>query len=1012
MSDDLPLTNPSDDDLAPTQSLPDNKKAIGSQVGPYKLLELIGEGGMGSVYLAQQDKPIKRRVALKLIKSGTDSQQVIARFENERQALALMEHPNIAKFYDAGTASTGNLYFAMEYVPGTPITKFCDEKRLTIGERLKLFGKVCKAVQHAHQKGIIHRDLKPANIVVSMVDNEPVPKVIDFGLAKATGASLTDQTLHTQFGQVLGTLQYMSPEQAGSQTDIDTRTDIHSLGAVLYELLVGSPPFEKETIKSKALDEVVRMIREEDPPTPKQRLESSYTNAEIAGKRNVNIEKMKRLVKGDLEWIVMKALDKERTRRYQTAEGFAVDVQRYLQDEPVSASPPSVLYRIRKFVRRNKLAVGAGAAMAFVLVAAMIGVSMGLLWALKERQVARERTKESEARFDLAIEAIESFYIGVSEDVHLKEPELEELRGRLLGSAQEFYQKLASELRGATTVEKRHDLAEAMYALAQVALLVGAEKDANAAIHDSIELMEELVAQNPTNLEYRYGLASRYLTLGGFERSTSSLENAQISFEKAKKIAEFLVQQQPESADYREFQGKVYNVLGDLLRAKNEREESLNHVNKSLEIYKELVGQYPERGRFQYALAGVYNNLGVAANAEEKTEEARSHFQSAIDLIAPLAAKDTKIEYSDYLARVYHSFAVWHRKAGEPAKAHKLYLKAIETWERLIAKVPTRRSFYSYLGTCHLSLGVWHYQKKEIGAARKSYKQAIEIFEQLVKLSPNVRGHQIRLAQSYDYLGSITSDITGVQETYQKSIGIWDRLVEDDPNDMESQIGRSGALINYGVELSDAFLLKSSLKQLNIGISGLEKLQERRANHRTVQNFLRTGYRSRARVFTDLNRHQEAAQDWLRAANLVSGKSKSIDELYYAVSLGRAGEYSEATSVVDTVKDVPYSAAFSLALLADTAQNDDTLADDDKKRLFTQFSQLAFARLRNAIESGYFQDPSHVDDLRSNKFFDPIRKQEEFKSILKQIEGDCSSAEPNAQARRNSASNELFAVSI
>ncbi len=323
----------------------DTVEMIGQQIGPYKLLEVIGEGGMGTVYMAEQTKPILRRVALKLIKTGMDTQQVIARFEAERQALAMMDHPNIAKVLDAGASDTGRPYFVMELVKGKPITKFCDEQRLDTESRLKLFQQVCHAVQHAHQKGIIHRDLKPNNVLVAMYDDRPVPKVIDFGVAKATADKLTDKTMFTRFGQIVGTLAYMSPEQAHfNNLDIDTRSDIYSLGAILYELLAGEPPFDWEKIKSQALDETLRMIRDDEPTKPSTNLSATAQRAEIGLSRKSSPQKLVNVLRGDLDWIVMKSLEKDRSRRYETAVDLATDVQRFLQDETVLACSPSATY--------------------------------------------------------------------------------------------------------------------------------------------------------------------------------------------------------------------------------------------------------------------------------------------------------------------------------------------------------------------------------------------------------------------------------------------------------------------------------------------------------------------------------------------------------------------------------------------------------------------------------------------------------------------------------------------
>ena len=355
--------------LGCTVDLSEVSEQPGTVIGPYKLLQQIGEGGMGTVYMAEQTQPVRRTVALKLIKAGMDSRQVLARFGAERQALALMDHPNIAKVFDAGTTDAGRPYFVMELVKGIPITRFCDERRLTTRERLELAIPVCQAVQHAHQKGIIHRDLKPSNVLIALYDGKPVPKVIDFGVAKATGPRLTDQTLYTEFGAVVGTLEYMSPEQAElNQLDIDTRSDIYSLGVLLYELLTGSTPLDRKRLKQGAILEMLRVIREEESPRPSMRLSTTEELPSIAACRNIEPRKLSGLVRGELDWIVMKALEKDRNRRYETANGLAADLRRYLDDEPVQACPPSAGYRLRKFARRNRAMLVTAAVVATALV--------------------------------------------------------------------------------------------------------------------------------------------------------------------------------------------------------------------------------------------------------------------------------------------------------------------------------------------------------------------------------------------------------------------------------------------------------------------------------------------------------------------------------------------------------------------------------------------------------------------------------------------------------------------
>jgi non-specific serine/threonine protein kinase/serine/threonine-protein kinase len=364
-------------------------------------LEQIGEGGFGVVFLAEQQQPVRRKVALKVLKPGMDTRQVIARFEAERQALALMDHPNIARVLDGGQTAMGRPYFVMDLVKGLPITEYCDQNHLTLRERLELFRSVCQAVQHAHHKGIIHRDIKPSNVLVSRHDSTPVVKVIDFGIAKAMGQQLTDKTLFTNLAQLIGTPLYMSPEQAGmSDLDVDTRSDVYSLGVLLYELLTGTTPFDKVRLSNVNYDEMRRIIREEEPPRPSTRISTlGQTATAISARRQSDPNRLSRLIRGDLDWMVMKALEKDRNRRYETASAFAQDIERYLRDESVQARAPSAAYRLRKFVRRNQGPVLAATMVLLALGGGMIGTTLGLVQASEQRNSAQKAAEaEKKAR--------------------------------------------------------------------------------------------------------------------------------------------------------------------------------------------------------------------------------------------------------------------------------------------------------------------------------------------------------------------------------------------------------------------------------------------------------------------------------------------------------------------------------------------------------------------------------------------------------------------------------------
>jgi eukaryotic-like serine/threonine-protein kinase len=434
----------------------------GSQIGRYKLLQQIGEGGMGTVYMAEQTQPVQRKVALKLIKPGMDSGQIIARFEAERQALAMMDHINIARVLDAGTTEHGRPYFVMELIHGVPITKYCDDSRLTPRQRLELFVPVCQAIQHAHQKGIIHRDIKPSNVMVTLYDGKPVPKVIDFGVAKANDQKLTGRTLFTQYGTMVGTLEYMSPEQAEmSALGIDTRSDIYSLGVLLYELLTGSTPLDRAQMKAAAFAEVLRLIKEDEPPRPSTRLsESGKALASISALRQTEPAKLSKLMRGELDWIVMKTLEKDRNRRYESASGFAADVQRYLNNEPVQACPPSAMYRFRKFASRNRTGL---------LTASLLGIGLlvstsAIGWSIRDRSAQRT---EMERERTAARQQIENERL-------VQKAKLEERIDQALGDIQLGYE--------------RDNLPEALTALKSAEALLATDASLSLELRQRIEL--------------------------------------------------------------------------------------------------------------------------------------------------------------------------------------------------------------------------------------------------------------------------------------------------------------------------------------------------------------------------------------------------------------------------------------------------------------------------------------------------------------------------------------------
>jgi serine/threonine protein kinase len=540
--------------------------------GRYMLVARIGEGGMGEVWVAKQTEPVKRKVALKLIKTGMDSKAVLQRFEQERQALAMMDHPHIAKVLDGGLTPDGRPFFVMELVNGLPLTKLCDEARLTPRERLELFVSVCQAVQHAHQKGIIHRDLKPSNILVTLIDSKGVPKIIDFGVAKATAGKLTDESLSTQFGAVVGTLDYMAPEQAGySGADIDTRADVYSLGVILYELLTGLHPLDAKRLGQAELTEMVRILREEEPSKPSTRLSTEESLPSLAALRQTEPKKLMALLRGELDWVVMKCLEKQRDRCYETANGLARDIQRYLADEPVEARPPSASYRPGKFLRRNKGAVLAACLVLLALLGGILGTSLGMLHAERRRveaDQARSREAEQRARAEQARDrtrqALDAMTSSVTGDSLTTQKALSQEQKKFLSEVLTYYQEFAGEK--ADDERARARTAKAAYRVGLIQDRLGRLGEAATAFRQALDGNEKLAADFPGEPEYRHELADCHHNLGTELHRLGKVPEAEQHYRQALALQEKLATDFPTVPEYRQHLASSHRNLGTLLK--------------------------------------------------------------------------------------------------------------------------------------------------------------------------------------------------------------------------------------------------------------------------------------------------------------------------------------------------------------------------------------------------------------------------------------------------------------
>ena len=718
----------------------------GGHIGPYRILQQIGEGSFGAVFEADQEHPVKRRVALKIIKLGMDSQQVVARFEAERQALAIMDHPHIARVFDAGATTAGRPYFVMELVRGEPISIYCDKHKLSIINRLTLFDQVCVAVQHAHTKGIIHRDLKPSNVMVSTEDDRPFAKVIDFGIAKATSNRLTDRTLFTAHHQIVGTPLYMSPEQIEGSADIDTRTDIYSLGVLFYELLTGTTPVASDTLRADIV-EVQRVIREVIPPRPSVRLSQSVsTLSDVAARRGTEPRILTAMIRGDLDWIVLKAIEKDRTRRYETANALAADVRRYLAGEPVLAVPPSASYRLRKFVRRHKGAVAAGLLVAAALVLGIIGTTIGMVRAERQRRaaekvasfmtdilsgvgpsIARGRdTAMMKEMMSLAADRIEK---GELRDAPEVEIELRQSIGRTQTELAEF-DAADRLLKPAVDMARDHygtqsaKVSDGLYALAELRRDQGEYQEAEALHRQALEMRRR--GLGPRTIEVADSLGSLAATLTLQDKLTEAegifreaipmyrelhatetrgfsdqLGNFAMTLRKAGKLAE------AEEA-YREALGIVRRVLGDthpdlviilnnlavLLRHQGKPLEAEAMLRESLAMSRRLYGEeHPN-------IAGSLHALAAALLAQDKNVEAELLLREALAMMRKVAGDD-----HINVGRTLASLASALMRQGKSVEAEPLAREAVAIADRVLSGSEDAARFRVTLGRVLTALG-------------------------------------------------------------------------------------------------------------------------------------------------------------------------------------------------------------------------------------------------------------------------------------------------------------------
>jgi eukaryotic-like serine/threonine-protein kinase len=823
---------PSGDDLDPPLdstlvhgAVPDRP---GGVIGPYKLMEQIGEGGFGLVYVAEQQQPVKRRVALKVIKPGMDTRDVIARFEAERQALAMMDHPNIARVLDAGATDFGRPYFVMELVRGLPITEYCDKNRLTPRERLELFVSVCQAVQHAHLKGIIHRDIKPSNVLVTTHDGQPVVKVIDFGVAKALHQQLTDKTIYTRFAQMIGTPLYMSPEQAEmSGLDIDTRSDIYSLGVLLYELLTGSTPFDKKRLARVAYDELIRMIREEDPPKPSTRLSHSTESLPtIAADRRTEAAKLSKMFRGDLDWIVMKAMEKNRARRYETASAFAADVTRYLNDEAVEASPPSTAYRFKKLARRHRTALATATAFVGLLIAAVIvsgwlalrekaarsTADQNAKVADEQRQIAlaeksraeanfaearraEENARASAARAQTALEAEASARLQtrkaldemssqvISDWLSQKDLKLDSTQEKFLQNALASYQSFAKA--AGDSEEVRFSAADAHLRIGDIYQKLARFPEAEAANRQAIDSLSALAKQFPGKARYPAREAAAYNNLATILWDLGKPKDSETAELQGLALRQRLVKDFPNDPTFHQDLGNSDNALAALYSRTHRPKEADEAYHNTLAELKTLVASHPTERSYRQSLANAQAAWAGELSDRGRHQESEAAYRETIALRRKLVAEapDAPAYRSD-LAKDLNSFGVTLKDRGRNKEAEDVYKESLALWKQLAADYPSVARYHELLAYACQGIAILYERTGRMQESEQNFRDSLAARRRLVSDFPKSLAFRENLGQSLNNLGVLlflTSRRPEAERVYREAIEISRQLAAEAP---------------------------------------------------------------------------------------------------------------------------------------------------------------------------------------------------------------------------------------
>jgi serine/threonine protein kinase len=982
---------------AQTDGMP-NDADCGTRIGPYTLLQQVGEGGMGTVWLAEQTSPVRRTVALKVIKVGMDSRQVIARFESERQALAMMEHPNIAKILDAGATESGRPFFVMELVKGVPITEFCDTNHMPVDGRLKLFIDVCHAIQHAHQKGVIHRDVKPSNVLVTLHDGVPVVKVIDFGVAKALAQKLTENTVFTAHGQMIGTPAYMSPEQAETGgLDIDTRSDVFSLGVLLYELLTGTTPLESRRLRDAGYAEMQRLIREQEVPRPSSRLSALGDSAAVvADNRGTDVKRLLYLLAGDLDWIVMKAIDKDRNRRYAAPERFAEDVERYLRRDVVLARPPSTAYKLRKFVRRNRVVVLAAAAVAAAL---LVGTGIATWQAVRataaEYQSSNAKT-QAETDRDRAVaarartrEALDAMVSTVSGDSLATQTAVSREQKKFLESVLAYYVEFAAE--PGEDRAGRERLAHAHFSLGVIRMRLGQSAEGAAIFGRAAQLFGQLAAGFPAVPAFRQNQARSQSNVGLLLTSLGQQTEAEAAYRAALSVREKLAADFPGEPEYRNDLAQGRDNLGLLLAQSGKAADAEAEHRAALAVQEKVVAEFPSVSQYRVTLARCYTSLGVLLSETGRLTAAEPVLRTTLTIREKLAADfPDERGYRNDLAEAHDNLASTLRQIGKGSEAELEYRAALAIEARLVAEFPSVPEYRRALGSSNDNLGGLLGEIGKTAQAEAVLRVGLAVRNQLAADFPEVPSYRNHLGASYLNLGLVLADEgkgADAAATYRSAIAIYEKLVAEFPGVPAYGSRLATAHLYLGTLLSERGNGEDAGPALRTAISINEKLAAGFPTAAEYRHDLADSYSAFAKLCGKLGKQAGAEAAFRKALTLRERltadfpatpeyRQELIDNrIRLADLLARLGSVSEAVALAEKSvgePQVPSTTIYDSACVfsQSSAGANNPAADRHAAR--------AIELLRQAIAKGY----TDIAHLLTDADLAPLRGRADYADLL------------------------------